>query len=48
MNWTNITNPKDWFESKEQCEFVKWAAELFEAQEVRGLVNDLSEQMEAK
>lgn len=35
--WPNITNPKDWFESREQFEYVKWLAEEFEAQEVVGI-----------
>lgn len=35
--WINITNPKHWFESKEQFEFVKWISQEFEAQWVNGI-----------
>jgi len=35
--WINITNPKDWFVSKEQFELFQWAAEEFEAIHVKGV-----------
>ncbi len=37
--WINIVNPKEWFTSKEQFEFVKWVCEEFNAQEIRGVNN---------
>ena len=35
--WINIKNTKDWFKSKEQFELVKRIAEIFNAQEIRGI-----------
>jgi hypothetical protein len=33
--WIGFTNPKDVFVDKEEFEFFKWIAELFNAQDVR-------------
>lgn len=50
MRWVNILNPKDWFDSKEQFEFVLEATKILNAQEVVGYdtSREIEQQVETK